>query len=667
MENFLRALRKASKHWGALGMAAACSFAVAALWGANIGAFYPILEVTIRGKSMQQWLDQEIDDRQKAVDSLEARQAQNRQQRDNLTARIPGAPQASLGELSQQRTALELAASDLSSQAKAERSKLAGYQRIEPWVRKFVPSSPFHTIAWIVAALMLSTVVKHVFLIANETLVGRVAQDVSRELRMQIFRKAMYMDRGGYARYGTAGFTVQITHTTDMLSNGLMNALGAALREPMKMLACLIGAGLICWRLLLLSLVVAPVVGWLLFSVTRHIKRVSKSILGKAGTYHAVMQESLSNIHTVQAYDMQESELAKFGQATLGMRNFAITFIFLSSLTKPIIEFLGLGMLGTTIIGGAYLVLNKETALFGIPICNEPMSVSALLVFFGMLIGVSDPLRKLSAVYASIYQGTVAADAVFPILDREDAIRDPDEPREAPQPHRMLTLQGVRFSYLYNKPILANVSLQIPYGSTIAFVGDNGSGKSTLINLLCRFYDPQHGSLSLDGVDFRHMRVADLRKRIALVTQNTELFNASVAYNIRYGRPEATDDEVEDVAKQALAHEFICSSLDAGYETIVGQNGQKLSGGQRQRIAVARALLCNPEILILDEATSQIDAQSEQLIRESLARHLGQRTMIIITHREKLLELADRVFEVRNGQFIETVRAGKKVAFSAAS
>jgi len=268
-----------------------------------------------------------------------------------------------------------------------------------------------------------------------------------------------------------------------------------------------------------------------------------------------------------------------------------------------------------------------------------------------MPVGVSDPLRKLSAVYASIYSGTVAADAVFPLLDRDDTIRDPEVPREAPQPHRLLSLQGVRFSYYYKKPILADVSLDIPFGSTIAIVGHNGSGKSTLVHLLCRFYDPQHGSLSLDGVDFRDMRVADLRKRIALVTQNTELFNASVAYNIRYGKPDATDAEVEDVARQALAHEFICSSLDAGYATIVGQNGQKLSGGQRQRIAAARALLCKPEILILDEATSQIDVHSEQLIRESLASHRGQRTMIIITHREKLLELADRVFDVHNGQF----------------
>jgi ATP-binding cassette subfamily B protein/subfamily B ATP-binding cassette protein MsbA len=288
--------------------------------------------------------------------------------------------------------------------------------------------------------------------------------------------------------------------------------------------------------------------------------------------------------------------------------------------------------------------------------------VSALLVFFGMLIGVSDPLRKLSAVYSSIYSGTVAADAVFPLLDRQETICDPEQPVDPPTPHRILSLNEVNFCYYPKQPILTDVSLNIPFGSTIAIIGHNGSGKSTLINLLCRFYDPQRGSLALDGIDFRHLKVSELRKKIALVTQNTELFNESVAYNIRYGNPDATDEEIEYVSREAHAHEFICNSLDSGYETLVGQNGQKLSGGQRQRIALARALLCRPEILILDEATSQIDMQSEELIRESLSRHRGERTMIIITHREKLLELADRIYEANEGKLVETTHLHRKAA-----
>ncbi|HTN77591.1 MAG TPA: ABC transporter ATP-binding protein, partial [Pirellulaceae bacterium] len=291
-----------------------------------------------------------------------------------------------------------------------------------------------------------------------------------------------------------------------------------------------------------------------------------------------------------------------------------------------------------------------ETHLLGIRITDQPLTVSALLVFFGMLIGASDPLRKLSSVYSSIYAGMIAADALYPVLDYQSQISDPEHPREAPTPHRSLLLRNISFGYQPEQKLLDDVSLEIPFGSTIAIVGHNGSGKSTLINLLCRFYDPVEGSLALDGVDLREMTLQGLRKRIALVTQHSEHFKNSVAYNIRYGSPEATDAQVEEAAREAHAQEFISTVLEQGFETCVGQNGQRLSGGQRQRIALARALLRNPEILILDECTSQIDMRSEQLIRESLAAHRGRRTMIIITHREALLELADQIYEVADGK-----------------
>jgi ATP-binding cassette subfamily B protein/subfamily B ATP-binding cassette protein MsbA len=222
-------------------------------------------------------------------------------------------------------------------------------------------------------------------------------------------------------------------------------------------------------------------------------------------------------------------------------------------------------------------------------------------------------------------------------LDQSSEIRDPENPAKVESPHRSLRFDDIGFRYEGGKSVIENVSLDIPFGSTIAVVGSNGSGKSTLI----------------DGVDIRDMRVDDIRGRIAMVNQQTELFKDSVAYNIRYGKPDATDEEVEEVARRAHAHDFITTALPQGYETNVGRNGGQLSGGQRQRIALARALLCKPEILILDEATSQIDMQSEQAIRESLAEMRGECTTIIITHREKLLELADRVFEVVDGRLVE--------------
>ncbi len=633
MRNFGRALWDSLRYWPSITAATLCSIVVATLWGANIGACYPILELTLRDQSIGSWMSSEKEASQKRLAIAETE--------------LQGMPAADDPDITTKQLNTRYI---LEQNIASERSTLARIDKYQPWVSQFVPGSPFQTVALLVAVLIASTLIKHVFMLINEVLIARVATDISRTIRQQIFDRAMGMDRASFANYGTSGMSAHLMNTSEMLSNALMNALGSAVREPLKIASCLIGAGMICWRLLLLSLIVAPLVGVILWWITGKLKAISRGVLAKNASFHHVMLESLGNIQTTQAYTMEPYEKERFAESTAEMRRNSLKYVFYSAMTKPVIELLGLGMMGTAIVGGAYLVINRETHLLGIPICSQPLTVSALLIFFGMLIGASDPLRKLSAVYSTIYAGTIAADALYPLLDSKSTIRDPQQPRDLTVPHRELQLRNVTFGYRDDQTLLNDVSLTIPFGSTVAIVGHNGSGKSTLINLLCRFYDPCGGSLALDGVDLRELRIEDLRKRIALVTQHTELFNQSVAFNIRYGTMEATDDQVVGAARQAHAHEFINSALHQGYESNVGQNGQRLSGGQRQRIALARALLRNPEILILDEATSQIDMHSEQLIRESLAAHRGQRTMIIITHREALLELADYTYEVRDGK-----------------
>ncbi|GAB5403885.1 MAG: ABC transporter ATP-binding protein [Aureliella sp.] len=630
MKNFTRALKQASRYWPSLILGTACSFIVAGLWGANIGAFFPILEVTIQGRSAQEWVATELEQNKTKLVELE---------------QSLGAEQAA--------GASEIVISGLKKEVDLHRAQVSSYTKLKPWVDNYVPNDPFQTIGIIVGMLIVSTLVKHVFLISNEVIVGRVALNVTAGMRNQIFRKALSLDRVTFAQYGHANFVTSVIHTTDMLSTGLINMLGAALREPLKIIACLVGACFICWRLLILSCLVAPLVGLLLYFVTKSLKAASTRVLQRAGGFHGVLLESLNNIQTVQAFRREDSEQARFEDATAMMKRFGLRFIFVGSLSKPIIEFLGIGMLGTTIVAGSYLVLNEQTSIAGIRISDQQLSVSALFVFFGMLIGISDPLRKLSAVYSSVYSGAIAADALFPLLDQPSLINDPETPVDVERPHQSLEISELGFHYTPDQPVLEHISLSISHGRTIGIIGANGSGKSTLINLLCRFYDPSQGAIRLNGTDYRELAVDDIRSRIALVNQSTELFNESVAYNIRYGRPDATDDEVLAVSKAAHAHEFISTVLEDGYETNVGQNGSRLSGGQRQRIALARALLCDPEILILDEATSQIDMKSEQLIRESLEEHLGERTLIIITHREKLLELADEVYQLENGRLTD--------------
>lgn len=628
--------------------ASLCSIAVAALWGANIGAFYPILEITIRGKSVDTWFQEQLAAQSEQVASLQSRL-------ETETSAIESAPDPIV------RSQLTRVQTDTQNELDDATRRFETYSAAYPWVQSIVPRDPFQTIVMIVVVLMVSTLVKHGFTIICDALVGRVALDLARDIRQQIFDRALHLDRAEFSKHGASSFQSQITHTTDLVCNGLMATFGSAIREPLKLMSCLIGAAWICPRLLLMSLIIAPLLGSFLYVITKKIRSNTRRVLSRVSDYHGVMVESLGNVQTIQAYQMESHEANRFAESTLTARKYALRCIVLASLSKPVIELLGVGMLGTTIVGGAYLVLNNQTSLLGIPICSEPLSVSALLIFFGMLIGASDPLRRLSAVYSQVYTGIVAAESVYGMIDTPSKIADPSDPKPLPSRHKILTLSNVDFGYKSDHIILRDVSLEIPFGKTVAIVGHNGSGKSTLINLLCRFYDPLSGSVAMDGVDFRDARVGDIRSKIALVNQHTELFNDTVAYNIRYGRSDAAESEVYRVAAEAHAAEFIESALPAKYQTVVGVNGQRLSGGQRQRIALARALLRDPEILILDEATSQIDMRSEQLIRQSLAAHRGERTMIIITHREKLLELADVVYEVRNGQLVEVSPSDLKV------
>jgi ATP-binding cassette subfamily B protein/subfamily B ATP-binding cassette protein MsbA len=282
---------------------------------------------------------------------------------------------------------------------------------------------------------------------------------------------------------------------------------------------------------------------------------------------------------------------------------------------------------------------------------DQPFSVAMLTVFFAMLVGAADPLRKLSGVISGINNGMAAANLLYPLLAISSRVVDPASPKPLPSPHRRIEFRNVSFSYDGQREVLRTVDLTIHAGERLAVVGPNGGGKSTLVNLLCRFYDPQQGEILIDGVSLREVSLAELRRRIALVTQQTEHFNETILHNIRYGRWEASDEEVFAAARLARAHDFV-SAFPEGYQTIVGPNGHRLSGGQRQRIALARAFLRDAEILVLDEATSQIDVESERLIHDALEDFGRDRTLIMITHRESTLSLATRIVRIEDGQLV---------------
>jgi ATP-binding cassette, subfamily B, bacterial MsbA len=630
MRNFLRATRLGTYYWPSLILAMVCSLGVAAIWGGNIGALSPVMEITLTGRSMQQWFGDAITKGNQEIAKID--------EQLRVLQAIPPA----------QRSSEQLRQIDsLTVSRESEERVVLSAEKSKPWIDRYCPSDPFKTVSLILGLLIVTTIIKSSLIVANEWLVARVTNNIVRDVRRQIFDRALTLDRATFATQGTSSFAAQIVYTSEALARGLANLLGGAIREPLKILSCLTIAAFISWRLLLLSLIVAPLAGFFIVWIGKRLRRVSNRILGQSVGLHECLIESLDNLQTVQAYTMEGEERSRFATVTQVLRDANQRIVLYNSLAKPTIEVFGLAMICTTMLAGSYLILQRSTTIFGIPIADTPMSASSMLIFFGLLIGASDPLRKMGTILQFINAGMIAADNLYPLLDMPSRIQEPINPRSLPKPHSALTLHHVSFGYRADRELLKDVSLTIPFGSTVCIVGANGAGKSTMAQLVCRFYDPVHGSLRLDDVDIRDMALHDLRGRMALVTQNTELFNRSVMENIRYGQPEATDDEVRQAARQAHAEEFILQALPKGYESLVGPSGQFLSGGQRQRIALARALLRKPEILILDEATSQIDMHSEKLIRQSLAELRGSRTMIIITHREALLELADAVYELK--------------------
>jgi ATP-binding cassette subfamily B protein/subfamily B ATP-binding cassette protein MsbA len=642
MKPFWNAIRDSLHHAPALVLATLCSVGIAFLWGSNIGALYPVVEMTLNGESIQSWLEKGAQVSDAEAKALESQIAQ---------------PNPALSQ--KDRDLIERKA----KQALSTRDYKLG---LVAWADRFLPRNPFQTICWIMGLLMVSTLIKHALMLTNDLLIGHVSTSIVRDLRMRVFDSALAMDRKTYQAYGTSGLLAAITAAADGLTAGLIHLFGAAIREPLRIASCLIMASLINWRLLLLSLVLAPALVAIVVFFNRKIRRAAASILGRNAGFHEVLLEALGNIFTVQAFTMEPHERDRFRICTNEMKRVQLKMVFWTGIGKPFTEMIGVAMVAITVCAGAYLVVNKQTHLFFLKVCDSPMSVTDLLIFFGLLIGASDPLRKLSGVSVMIYQGMVSSELLYGILNAKPILPVPAEPKTLLGRHHQLSLKNVSFHYHPNQPVLSNVSLEIPFGKTVALLGSNGSGKSTLIQLLCRYYDPVAGSIQLDDVDLRDLALSDIRQRMTLVSQNTELFNRSVFENIKYGSPNATKDEVELAARLAHAHEFITKSLSEGYETIVGQAGQKLSGGQRQRIALARAILRKPEILILDESTSQIDMASEIQIRETLQAMKGQMTILIITHREALIALADEVYSMQSGVLVETLHDSARLERTAA-
>lgn len=640
MNNFGRVLRLAARRRWSLAGILTTSLVVAILWGANIGTLYPLVEVVFKGDSLPGYAEKKIRQADAQISLIDTEIANLRRQLADLPAE----------QVEPLRLKLE--------SAEASRTVVANsvyyLSKAKPAIDRFAPTGAYATLLVIVGILIGGTAIKLVALTINLLLVQFVAEKTSLQLRANFFRKALHLDLDAFGENGSADLTSRLTNDISDVSAGLTVLLGRVIREPLKMAVCLGGAMFVCPRLLLLVLIVTPLVALVMHYLSRAIRRASRKLMEEMSQLYGMLNDSFAGIRVVKAFTTQGFERCKFNRGTQAFYRKSMKMAFYNTMARGSSELLGICTVALAILAGGYLVVNQKTHLLGLQMSNQPLNVGEVLMFFGFLIGASDPAKKLSDVWSGLQRGIAASNRVFDVIDKEVRVKEPESPQDIGRPHSRITFENVAYQYPSGPIVLRGIDLTICHGETIAVVGPNGSGKSTVVNLLCRFDDPQSGSVSMDDVPLNQLRTRNLRKRIALVTQRTVLFDDTIENNIRYGSPSADAHAVARAAKLAFADEFIHRKMPDGYQTMLGACGMRLSGGQMQRIALARAFLRDPDILILDEATSQIDLESEQLIHQALAKFLVNRTGVMITHRPSSLAMADRIVVIEAGRVADT-------------
>jgi ATP-binding cassette subfamily B protein/subfamily B ATP-binding cassette protein MsbA len=649
MRNFLRAVRTAWPYRYRLVASLVCALIAAAFWSLTFTAIDPILKILRHEKSLQEIINAEIkkiqveriEPAQKLVDAMKQGLAR-------VDAEWPEGQEKD--KLLRNGTAIMA----------AEQGKLAAAQRDQAflhvslkWVEMLLPDDRFQCVAAILAFVVAAVALKGVFEFWQESLVGSVVLRSQYDLRNRFFRRAIHLDVSNFNETGTHELTARFTNDIDLIANGMRTLFGKVIAEPLKAIGCVVAACLISWRLTLMFLILVPIAFFLLTRIGRTMKRATRRLLERMTIIYQILQEAFLGIRVVKAFGREAGERRRFRAATRDYRNRAMWVVNLDALAGPAIELLAVAAVGGALLAGAYLVIEKQTHLFTIEMVSTPMQAETLLELYAYLVAISDPVRKLSSVFTRIQSGYAAADRVFAYMDREPKIRPNTDGPLLERHHRDIEFRNVCFSYKPSEPILTGVSLTVRHGETVVIVGKNGCGKTTLLNLLSRFYDPDHGNIFVDGQDIRTVNLRSLRRQIGIVTQDTFLFDGTIYQNIAYGRPRATREQVEEAARQAHAHDFI-TTLQLGYETPVGEAGRALSGGQRQRIALARAFLVNPSILILDEFTSQADTVAEQEVHRILQEFRQGRTLFVITHRLNTLEIADRIIVLDDGRVAAT-------------
>ncbi len=628
------------------------AFLVAILWALNLSFTFLVVKVYLEGQSIGQYVKHEI--------------RESEAEKKDRTARLESLD-ARLGQLAANERNDQVLKSKLNDKQAREQQKLSTVSRrlmvlywVDSKVLKLVPDDRFDTFALILGLILLLTIIKGVCIFIQDVLTGGVVELVVMGVRKHCFRSTLKLDYQTLTRNGTGDLMSRFTNDVNVMSSGLLLLGGKVLREPLKAMICIVCAFAVNWRLTLLAILFVPVFGFVFYRFGRSLKKAAHRTMESMSRIYKSLEETFDSLKIVIAFNGARRHRQRFHRENKEYYKEAMKVVQIDAMTSPTTEFLGMLAVLIVLLPGAYLVLRQTTQIWDVTLTSYVMDIADLSLLYAYMIGTMDPIRKLSSVYAKLKRSTAAIDRIAELMDQTSLVTDPKQPRLLPRHSRSISFQHVNFTYANipdqnnsRPPALKNVSLDVEAGEIIAVVGENGSGKSTLVNLLPRFFDADQGRILIDDVNIQDVRLRDLRNQIGIVTQETLLFDDTIYENIRYGNPNASSAAVLAAAHQANVLQF-AEQLPDGLDTSVGEKGQLLSGGQRQRIALARAILRDPAILILDEATSAIDAHSEAMIHESLAQLADKRTVFMITHSvsKSMLSFVSRIAVMVDGELV---------------
>lgn len=498
-----------------------------------------------------------------------------------------------------------------------------------------------YALSIICISIVVTFFLKNLFRYLSLFFMAPVRNGVIRDIRSQIFNKLLELPISYFSEEKKGDLISRITGDVQEVEWSILNVLESVFREPLIIVGSLGLMVYISPQLTIFVLLLIFFTAFVIGGIGKTLKKPSALVQHKLGILVSIVEEALSGLRIIKGFNAENYQNNKFQAENNDYRKTLTGLLWRRELSSPLSEFLGIGVVSVLLWYGSRQVF------------ADGLAAETFLAFIYAFYSVIDPSKSLSKAYYNIQKGIAALNRVEHILDTQNPIHDPEAPLPAPVFSEAITYNKVNFYYRNaDEPVLSDIDLHIPKGKVVALVGASGAGKSTLVDLLPRFYDVCSGSILIDGQDIRRYNLKDLRNLMGIVSQEAILFNDTIYNNIVFGLPNVTPADVEQAARIAHAHDFILAT-ENGYQTNIGDRGNKLSGGQRQRLTIARAILKNPPILILDEATSALDSESEKLVQEALVHLMKNRTSIIIAHRLSTIQHADEILVMKNGRIIE--------------